>query len=244
MSHSHIQHFGHKAVRPRFSGLRYHRSSQEQFSHILHRGKRMFGGSYLSHGPAIGLSALSSARRLPVKGGHSGRVIPPPSTKEDQIYLYFSAEGVVYVPACRNCGLAVAPWFFTKAMRPVVSFLRARGHRVFSYLDDFFGAAATVRNNHTATEADTRRLGRDVHELFSRLGLTLHPTKAISKAFARWRFLIFLSTPAARGIYFLQRSCARRRVWRAYCSRMHHEIGSTSPRAASGVSWGFGIQPH
>ena len=53
--------------------------------------------------------------------------------KEDQLYLSFSVDGVVYVPACLNCGLAVAPWFFTKAMRPVVSFLRARGHRVFSY---------------------------------------------------------------------------------------------------------------
>jgi hypothetical protein len=63
-------------------------------------------------------------------------------------------------------------------MRPVVSFLRARGHRLFSYLNDFFGAAATARNDHPVTEADTRRVERDVHELFSRLGLTLHPTKS------------------------------------------------------------------
>jgi hypothetical protein len=61
--------------------------------------------------------------------------------KEDQRCLSFSVDGVVYVPACLNCGLAVATWCFTKAMRPVVSFLRARGHRVFSYLNDFFGAA-------------------------------------------------------------------------------------------------------
>jgi hypothetical protein len=52
--------------------------------------------------------------------------------KEDQLFLSFSVGGVVYVPACLNCGLSVAPWFFTKAMRPVVSYLRARGHRVFS----------------------------------------------------------------------------------------------------------------
>jgi hypothetical protein len=28
--------------------------------------------------------------------------------KEDQIYLYFSVDGVLHVPACLNCGLAVA----------------------------------------------------------------------------------------------------------------------------------------
>jgi ribonuclease HI len=97
--------------------------------------------------------------------------------KEDQHYLAFSVGGVVYVPACLNCGLAVAPWFFTKAMRPVVSYLRAKGHRVFSYLDDFFGAGATPRNDHPATEADTARLETDMRSLFARLGLTLHPTK-------------------------------------------------------------------
>ena len=43
--------------------------------------------------------------------------------KEDQIYLFFSVGGVVYVPFCLNCGLSVSPWFFTKATRPVVSYL-------------------------------------------------------------------------------------------------------------------------
>jgi hypothetical protein len=98
--------------------------------------------------------------------------------KEDQLFLSFSVGGVVYVPACLNCGLSVAPWFFTKAMRPVVSYLRARGHRVFSYLDDFFGAGSTARNDHPATEDDTLRAGKDIRVLFARLGLTLHPTKS------------------------------------------------------------------
>jgi hypothetical protein len=97
--------------------------------------------------------------------------------KEDQIYLSFSVGGVVYVPSCLNCGLSVAPWFFTKAMRPVVAYLRARGHRVFSYLDDFFGAVGTARHDHPAIEADTARAERDIRALFARLGLTLHPTK-------------------------------------------------------------------
>jgi hypothetical protein len=82
------------------------------------------------------------------------------------------------MPACLNCGLFVEPVFFTKAMRPVVSYLRARGHRVFSYLDDFFGAGSTARKDHLATEDDTVHDGKDIRVLFARLGLTLHPTKS------------------------------------------------------------------
>jgi hypothetical protein len=82
--------------------------------------------------------------------------------KEDQLYLAFSVGGMVYVPACMNCGLAVAPWFFTKTMRPVVAYLRVQGHRVFSYLGDFFGAGATAGNDRPATEADTARVETDM----------------------------------------------------------------------------------
>ncbi len=48
---------------------------------------------------------------------------------------------------------------------------------MFSYLDDFFGAGATARNDRPATEADTARVETDMRSLFARLGLTLHPTK-------------------------------------------------------------------
>jgi hypothetical protein len=66
-------------------------------------------------------------------------------------------------------------------MRPVNSFLRARGHRVSYYLDDFFVAKETARNDHPATKEDTGRAGRDIKVLLSRLGLTLHPTKTLSE---------------------------------------------------------------
>jgi hypothetical protein len=51
------------------------------------------------------------------------------------------------------------------------------GHRVYSYLDDIFGAAATAHAGVPATEADTKMAGRDISTLFRRLGLWLHPTK-------------------------------------------------------------------
>jgi hypothetical protein len=62
-------------------------------------------------------------------------------------------------------------------MRPVVAYLRAKGHRIFSYLDDFFGAGATAHNDHQATEADTARAKMDIRSMLARLGLNLHPTQ-------------------------------------------------------------------
>lgn len=94
----------------------------------------------------------------------------------DRELLAFKVEGAVYLPLFLNCGLSVAPWFFTKAMKPVVAHLREKGHRVFSYLDDFFGSARGS-GPHAASAADTRSLGEEVIALFARLGLLLHPHK-------------------------------------------------------------------
>jgi hypothetical protein len=71
----------------------------------------------------------------------------------------------------------VAPWFFTKVMRPVVAHLRSLGHRIYSYIDDFFGAAVTANEEVPATEADTLLAGWDIESLFIQLGLWLHPKK-------------------------------------------------------------------
>jgi hypothetical protein len=62
-------------------------------------------------------------------------------------------------------------------MRPVVAHLRAMGHRVYSYLDDFFGAPGTAIEGKLSTDADVKRAGRDISLLFRRLGVWLHPTK-------------------------------------------------------------------
>jgi hypothetical protein len=102
--------------------------------------------------------------------------------KEDHLYLAFSVEGAVYVPACLNCGLSIAPWFFKKAMRPVVAYLRAKGHRLCSSLDDFFGAAGSTRDESPATLTATLQAGHDVRSLFLRLGLSMHPTNATLRA--------------------------------------------------------------
>jgi hypothetical protein len=72
---------GHKAARSFLSGFLYHGGSKEPPRHRLKCDKRMFGRSYFSHRPAIRPSFISSAVRLPVQGGHSGRLLPPPPEK-------------------------------------------------------------------------------------------------------------------------------------------------------------------
>jgi hypothetical protein len=59
----------------------------------------------------------------------------------------------------------------------VVVYLRGRGHRVFSYLDDFVGTGGTARNDHPAAMAYPAWADRYIRALFARLGPALHPTK-------------------------------------------------------------------
>ena len=94
----------------------------------------------------------------------------------DRERLTFKVGSVVYLPICLNCGLSVAPWFLIKAMKPVVAHLREKGHRVFSYLDDFF-CAASSSSTHGASAADRRVLGDEIIALFAKLGLLLHTHK-------------------------------------------------------------------
>lgn len=85
--------------------------------------------------------------------------------KCDQERLAFRVGSRVLIPLCLNSGLSVAPWFFTKAMRPVVAYLREKGHRAFAYLDDFFGSTRSSSSGPT-NHADTIALGLEMQTLF------------------------------------------------------------------------------
>ncbi|CDF35367.1 transposon Ty3-I Gag-Pol polyprotein-like [Chondrus crispus] len=109
--------------------------------------------------------------------------------KVDKMRLAFYVGSRIYVPLCLNCGLAVAPWFFTKAMSPVVAWLRRLGHRVFAYLDDFFGAAKPGRPDTATGQKETVELGRVMPLLFAKLGLNLHPGKCFFSGSTRLELL-------------------------------------------------------
>jgi hypothetical protein len=95
----------------------------------------------------------------------------------DRDKLLFRIAGLWFRPLALNCGLSPAPWLFTKFLRPVVQELRRQGHRVILNLDDLSGVPRTDHGDTPATRADAARVGREIRELFGKLGLKLNPTK-------------------------------------------------------------------
>ena len=59
-----------------------------------------------------------------------------PVNKRLRIYLHFIWRGVLYQFTCLPFGLSPSGRIFTKAMKPVISFLRAMGIRLLIFLDD------------------------------------------------------------------------------------------------------------
>lgn len=96
--------------------------------------------------------------------------------RKDQSKLEFEINGEVYIPLCLNCGLKVAPWFFTKMIKPVIAEMRRRGHRACAYIDDILGAAKRRHTTH-ATPEDTAIAETDLVEICGILVLQLHPRK-------------------------------------------------------------------
>jgi hypothetical protein len=95
----------------------------------------------------------------------------------DRNKLLFRIAGRYFRPLALNCGLSAAPWLFTKFLRPVVQELRRQGHRIISYLDDISGAPRSKSQMLQAKPSDAETAGEEIRALFSRLGISLHPTK-------------------------------------------------------------------
>jgi len=95
---------------------------------------------------------------------------------EDQKYLAFTTLGRVFVPITMPFGMSLAPYMWTKVIRPLVEFLRALGFRMISYVDDFGGAPPALPGE-PASEADAARGYALVQLVFHCLGLWLHPDK-------------------------------------------------------------------
>ncbi len=64
-------------------------------------------------------------------------------------YLGFEWQGNFYVFKVLPFGLSTAPWAFTKVMKEVVCFLRARGISLIAYLDDFLFFLRPIQQSAT-----------------------------------------------------------------------------------------------
>lgn len=119
-----------------------------------------------------------------IKDAYHHLVIRP----EDRKYLAFRALGRVFIPVTMPFGLRIAPFTWTKVMRPVVQYLRELGFRILAYVDDFGGAPPALPGQ-AATAAQARAAYQLVERLFGELGLKLHPTKGIKHGPTRLRLL-------------------------------------------------------
>jgi len=74
---------------------------------------------------------------LDIKNGYHHIPVSP----EHQQYLGISFQNHYYVWQVLPFGLSASPYFFCKALRPVIQYLRTQGLRVTAYVDDFILAA-------------------------------------------------------------------------------------------------------
>lgn len=95
-------------------------------------------------------------------------------SKADRPYLAFTIDGETYEAMTMPFGLSVAPWAWTKAMRPVLAHLRSLGSKPIGYVDDH---GACPPGPRPTSRADAVAGFKAVAELYHKLGLVLHPDK-------------------------------------------------------------------
>ena len=89
-----------------------------------------------------------------------------------QLFLAFMIDDRIYVFQYLPFGLAVAPWAFTRIIRPVKGFLHKEGLRISSFLDDFLLLAESPE--------ELNRISALVLDLFKRLGFSINKEKSIT----------------------------------------------------------------
>ena len=107
-----------------------------------------------------------------------------PICKNDRKYLRFLWKGSLYQFTAMPNGLAESPRKFSKLLKIPFSYLRARGHVNYAYIDDsaLFGTSFdSCRENVTQTV-----------QLFDALGFTIHPTKSIFQPSQTLTYLGFI----------------------------------------------------
>lgn len=68
-----------------------------------------------------------------------------PISEKHRKYLRFYFEGQIYEYNCMPFGLNVAPWLFTKLMKPIMTRLTEMGFISVIYLDDILLFGNTYR---------------------------------------------------------------------------------------------------
>ena len=107
-----------------------------------------------------------------------------PVSPSSQKLLKFMWKGQLYQYTCLPNGLSSCPRKFTKLLKPVYTVLRKKGHVSSGYIDD-----AYLQGN---TYGDCACNVVDTVDLFSTLGLVVHPDKSVFEPTQSLEFLGFL----------------------------------------------------
>ena len=107
-----------------------------------------------------------------------------PIARDSQKFLKFRFQGHLYQFTCMPNGLACAPRIFTKLLKPVYAFLRAKGHESVAYIDD----SCLLGRSYAETKANIT----DTLVLFQDLGFMIHPEKSVITPTQKITFLGFV----------------------------------------------------
>lgn len=103
---------------------------------------------------------------------------------EDRRFLRFRFDSTLLQFNCLPFGLSSGPWFFTKLMKPVMTYLRSRGIRCVIYLDDLFILGSSQEECRTNTEF--------TRDLLNSLGFLINEAKSNFTPSQRAEYLGFL----------------------------------------------------
>lgn len=104
-----------------------------------------------------------------------------PIAKTDQKFLKFKFMGKLYGFVCLPFGLSVAPYIYTKLMKPIMTYLRSLGYVSVNYLDDIL----VLGNSLEACEKNVQA----TCELLEKLGLIINLEKSKLLPSTRCKFL-------------------------------------------------------
>ena len=104
--------------------------------------------------------------------------------KEFRKLFRFRFDGILYEFMALPQGYTESPRIFTKLLKPVLGFLRSRGHNLVAYIDD------SLLQGDTKEECFDNV--RETGELMDNLGYTVHPEKSVFQPNQRILFLGFL----------------------------------------------------
>lgn len=107
-----------------------------------------------------------------------------PMHKSSRKFLKFRWKSILYEYLCLPFGLSLAPWLYTKVLKPVLAYLRSRLIVNVSYLDDLLTVGETYAECQRATQITI--------SLLKFLGLSINDEKSRLIPCQRVKFLGFL----------------------------------------------------